>query len=191
MIQRLGTQILGEYKVVIIQQLGQLGRQRFRMEQVVHAQRTTRHFVFIGRADAFTGGADLGVATTLGFTRAIQRGVIRQDNRAARADGQATAHLEAISLQCGDFAEQVVDVEDDAVTDVAMHTIAHNTRGHEVQLVLFLANHQRMAGIVAALETHDPAGVVCQPVDDLAFAFITPLGPYDYDIFCHTRLLSK
>ncbi len=43
-----------------------------------------------------------------------------------------------------------------------------------------VADDQGMAGIVAALETHHRAGTVGQQVDDLALAFIPPLGP-DYD----------
>jgi hypothetical protein len=36
-----------------------------------------------------------------------------------------------------------------------------------------------VAGVVAALETHHALSVIGQPVDDLALAFITPLGPDD------------
>ena len=77
MIERLGTQILGEHEVVIVQQLSQFGGQCFRMKQVINTQRTTGHLVFVGRADAFASGTDLGVATALGFTGAIQCRVIR------------------------------------------------------------------------------------------------------------------
>ena len=36
-----------------------------------------------------------------------------------------------------------------------------------------------MAGIVAALEAHDDVGPLRQPVDDLALAFVAPLGADD------------
>jgi hypothetical protein len=33
-----------------------------------------------------------------------------------------------------------------------------------------------VAGVVAALEAHDNVGALRQPVDDLAFALVAPLG---------------
>ena len=38
---------------------------------------------------------------------------------------------------------------------------------------------QRMPGVVAALEAHHALRVIGQPVDDLAFALVTPLGADD------------
>jgi hypothetical protein len=38
---------------------------------------------------------------------------------------------------------------------------------------------------VVALKTHHPARVVRQPIDQLAFTFIAPLGSYNHYIFCH------
>jgi hypothetical protein len=40
-----------------------------------------------------------------------------------------------------------------------------------------------MAGVMSALEAHDALGVIGQPVDDLAFAFVTPLGADHHHIF--------
>ena len=33
-----------------------------------------------------------------------------------------------------------------------------------------------MTGVMAALEAHDHVGALRQPIDDLAFAFVAPLG---------------
>ena len=41
-------------------------------------------------------------------------------------------------------------------------------------------DHQRMAGVVAALETHHGLRAFGQPVHQLALAFIAPLGS-DHD----------
>jgi len=50
----------------------------------------------------------------------------------------------------------------------------------------FLAlDDQRMAGVMAALETDDARCMIGQPVDDLTFAFIAPLGADDNDVLCH------
>jgi len=50
-----------------------------------------------------------------------------------------------------------------------------------VQDGLLAVDHQRVAGIVAALEADDGADVLRQQVDDLALAFIAPLGPENND----------
>jgi hypothetical protein len=42
-----------------------------------------------------------------------------------------------------------------------------------------------MAGIVTALETDHGVGVMGQQIDDLALAFIAPLGPENYYRSCH------
>src|ERR1700690_799215 len=39
-----------------------------------------------------------------------------------------------------------------------------------------------MAGVVAALETHHHIGTLGQPIDDLAFALVAPLGAHHGDI---------
>jgi hypothetical protein len=44
-----------------------------------------------------------------------------------------------------------------------------------------------VAGVVAALEAHDALSVLGQPVDDLALAFIAPLGADDHDVLAHVR----
>ena len=47
----------------------------------------------------------------------------------------------------------------------------------------------RMAGVVSALITDYIIGVLGQDVDNLAFAFIAPLGAYNYRIKLKTFLV--
>src|SRR6516225_6031654 len=47
-----------------------------------------------------------------------------------------------------------------------------------------------MAGIVAALESHDDVGLFRQPIDDLAFPFVAPLGADD-DNIGHSRVFPS
>ena len=60
--------------------------------------------------------------------------------------------------------------------------LAHHAGRQQRQLVGDAVDDQRMAGIVAALEAHDDVGLLGQPVDDLAFAFVAPLGSDHHDI---------
>ncbi len=46
---------------------------------------------------------------------------------------------------------------------------------------LLAADHQRVPGVVAALETHHRADVHGQQVDDLALALVAPLRAQHYD----------
>src|SRR5690606_21391117 len=55
---------------------------------------------------------------------------------------------------------------------------AHHAGGQQRQLVDLLADDQRVAGIVPALEARDDVGAVRQPVDQLALALIAPLGTH-------------
>ena len=57
--------------------------------------------------------------------------------------------------------------------------------GNQRQDGLAAADHQRVAGVVAALEARDRGGALGQQVDDLALAFIAPLGADDDDELAH------
>jgi hypothetical protein len=52
------------------------------------------------------------------------------------------------------------------------------------ELVHLFAHNQRVARIMAALKAHHCVGAACQPVNDLAFALVTPLGA-DNGHICH------
>ena len=103
----------------------------------------------------------------------------RQDQRARFADEQPRAHLDTDLLEPLDLAYQVGRIDNDAVADVARHTVAHDARRDQLQCRLHALDHQRVPGVVAALEAHHRLSMVGQPVDDLAFAFVAPLGAYN------------
>ena len=54
--------------------------------------------------------------------------------------------------------------------------------GQQRELVGLVADDERVAGVVAALEADDHVGAARQPVDDLALAFVAPLGADDGDV---------
>ena len=78
----------------------------------------------------------------------------------------------------------------DAVADVDAHLRPQNARRNQPQDGLPVADDQRVAGVVAALEAHDALRVLGQPVDDLAFAFVAPLGADDDDVLAHALRTS-
>ena len=50
---------------------------------------------------------------------------------------------------------------------------------------------KRKDALKKLLKADDTARVIGEPVNDLALAFITPLGSYDDDIFCHANFCFK
>ena len=79
-------------------------------------------------------------------------------------------------------------IEDDAVADDRQLALAHDAGRQQRQLVAHAVDDERVAGIVAALEAHDDVGALRQPVDDLALAFVAPLGADD-DYVGHCALI--
>jgi hypothetical protein len=52
----------------------------------------------------------------------------------------------------------------------------------------FIVDNDGVAGVIAALKTDDHVYTVAEQIDDFSFAFVSPLGTYDY-ISCHIGLL--
>jgi hypothetical protein len=59
-----------------------------------------------------------------------------------------------------------------------------------MQYGLLAADDQGMPGVVPALISHDGLGMVGQPIDDLALAFVTPLGTDHHHVLSHFNLPS-
>ncbi|MPM93508.1 hypothetical protein SDC9_140646 [bioreactor metagenome] len=184
-INRIGLEILGQDEVVILKDFLELFGKTLRMEQVVHAQAATRHLVLVGRTNAFAGRTNLFVGALGTLAGLIDRRMVRQDDRTSRADLQPRTNVDTALFQLGNFGNQVMDIEHDAVADITIDAIAHDAGRYQIQLVDVLADNQGVAGIVTALETNDATGVIGQPVDDLAFTLVAPLGTYHDDILGH------
>ncbi len=168
--------------VVQIEQIAQLGGETLGVLEVLHAQRAAADFVFIGRADTATGGTDFFATALLtrGFSRHIECRMKRQNQGTGFADAQARAQLYASLLQARHLFQQLGHRQDHAIADVATDSGAHDAAGDQMQSGFDAVDHQRMAGVVTALETHHSLGTFRQPVHQLALAFVAPLGS-DHD----------
>ena len=62
--------------------------------------------------------------------------------------------------------------------------------GKQRKFVSLAVDHERMAGVMAALEPHYDVGADRQPIDDLALSFVAPLGA-DNDNIGQRRLLFR
>ena len=81
-----------------------------------------------------------------------------------------------------DLGHQMPGIDHHAVADDRQLATAHDARRQERQLVDRVADDQRMARIVPALEPRDHVGPFGQPVDQLALALIAPLGTHHDDV---------
>ena len=101
----------------------------------------------------------------------------RQDQHGVVGDLEVVGrHRQALVGDLLDLLEEVPGIDHDAVADDRKLALAHHAGRQQGQLVGLVADDQRMAGIVAALETHHDLGALAQPVHDLALALVAPLG---------------
>ena len=84
------------------------------------------------------------------------------------------------AFEFADFFLQRGRRQHDAVADQAQHAFAQDAGRDQVQHRLLAFDDQRVAGVVAALETRDRADAFGQQIDDFSFAFVAPLRAEDY-----------
>ena len=155
--------------------------------EVADADRAAADLVLVGGADAAPRGADLARARGV-LAQRVEVAVDREDQRAGLGDHQHLGrHLDAHLAHPLDLGLERPRVEHHAVADHRGRA-ANDARRKERELVGLVADDERMAGVVAALEAHDHVGAARQPVDDLALAFVAPLGADDGDV-AHVRSL--
>ena len=167
-----------------VQQFAQLGGKTLRVLQVLHTQGAAGDLVFVGGANTPAGGADFFDAAlfALGFAGNVECRVERQDQRAGLADTQARTHFHTRLLQAFNFFKQLGCRQHHTVADVALDACTHDAAGDQVQRRFDAIDDECVPCVVAALEAHHTLGAFGQPIHQLAFAFVTPLGAHHHDI---------
>ena len=167
---------------MVEQELAEARPERLDIAQVAEPDRTASDLVLVGGTDAAAGGAELGTAARL-LPRLIELTVDRQDEadilrdrQRLRADGDALRHHRV------DLLGQRPRIDDHAVADHRQLAAADHARRQQAQLVFDAVHHQRVAGVVPALEAHHDIGPAGEPVDDLALALVAPLGAHHRDV---------
>ena len=87
-----------------------------------------------------------------------------------------------MALQLFDLCHKGIRIEHNTIADNGELARADDTRGQERELINLVANDERVASIMPALEAHDRIGLFTQPIDQLAFTFVAPLGADDHHI---------
>ena len=149
--------------------------------EVADADRAAANLVLVRRADPAARGADLARARRI-LAQGVEIAVDGEDQRTGLGDHQhVRGHVHAELAHPLDFGLQRPRIEHHAIADHRRRS-AHDARGKQRELVGLVADDERVAGVMAALEAHDHVGAARQPVDDLALAFVAPLGADDGDV---------
>ena len=155
--------------------------QRVQMRKVADPDRAAADLVLVSRPDAACRGADLARAGRR-LAQAVELAMDRQDQRAVVGNDEIVVlDGDALALEPGDLVAERPGIEHDAVADDRQRA-AHDPRRQQAELVGLVANHERVAGVVPALEANHGIRAAGQPVDDLALALIAPLGADHGDI---------
>ena len=103
--------------------------------------------------------------------------MVRHDHVGVVTEPQQGVVLEMVApLESVDFFDQRDGIDDGAIANHAHLARMQRARRHQAQDKLLAVDDQRMGGVVAALKAHDDVGIGGQQIDNLAFAFIAPLG---------------
>ena len=106
----------------------------------------------------------------------IQIAVVRENQVRFVADDQSVLDVDAVSHQLVNLCEQRLRIHDDAVADDARDARVQNPRGNQPEDELRAVDVHRVAGVVTALIASHQREMRRQQIDDLALAFVAPLG---------------
>src|ERR1700730_13899388 len=172
-------------------QTGDFLIQTVRLGQVHEPDRAAARLVLVSWPDAAFGGSDLHRFDVCGFAMGVEFAVQGEDQRHVLGDLQIVwRDLDALSCELGDFICKMMRIEDDAIADDREFSGPHYPSGQQRELIDIVVDDERMPGIVAALEAHHDIGLERQPIDDLALAFVAPLGADHHHIRHETYRFS-
>jgi hypothetical protein len=157
-------------------------------EEILNADPEAEGLVGVTGADPALRRADLELPE-LRLARVVELHVVRHDHVRVRGDLQP-AHVDPAALEALDLVGEHTGVDHDPVADHAELAGMEDPRRDQVEGELLAVADDRVAGVVAALETHDHPRALREQVDDLALALIAPLGSDDCDSR-HERVILR
>ncbi len=158
-----------------------LGGENIPIDAVDGPDSRARHLVLVRRADPAARRPDRIVAAAL-LRAELDPVMVGEDQVCAIGDPEPALGLDALGVQAVDLGEEGGRINNDAVSDDAFLAGPEDPGRHEVQHLLDAVVNDGMAGVVAALKARNHVELLGQPVDDLAFAFVAPLGADEYHV---------
>ena len=107
---------VGQQRVFFGNDFLQSGQQRFRMPQVPHPDSPSSNFVFVGRADSASGGADFFLSLIL-FAKLVDQPMPGHDQVAAGTDMKLALDFDPVFSKFFDFLEEFRQIDDYPVTE--------------------------------------------------------------------------
>ena len=145
-------------------------------EHVAAAQTRAGDLRRIGGADSAAGGADLLAGRAGGLFGLVERAVVEHDHLGAGGNEETALRFDTGRPEGFDLLDEIDRVHHDAVADHANLAVVENAAGNEAKHALLAFRDDGMAGIRSALVAYDEIRLVGKNVDNLALAFISPLG---------------
>ena len=127
--------------------------------EVHQADRASRDLVLVSWADAALGRADLGSGDASRLAMRVEFAMQRQNQGDVLGDLEVGGrHFDALGAQLPDLFHEMVGIKDDAVADDGKFAGPNNPGRKQRKLVDLAVDHERMAGVMAALETDHDVG---------------------------------
>ena len=169
--------VQAEELIGILQAHGDEFTSHLGIEEIGEAEAIAGRLVGVGWTDPATGGSDRELAPGL-FLGGIKIAVIRQDDMGPVGDEEVVrTDGDTLTFQGSDLLYQAEGIEDHPITNHILFAGPENAGRDKVEDVFVLADNDGVSGIVAALAADNEVGTLCQVVNNLAFAFVTPLEP--------------
>ena len=93
------------------------------------------------------------------FAVGVEFAMQRQDQRDVLGDLEVCRrHLDPLAAQFLDLLDEMIRIEDDAIADDRQLSRANDAGGKQRKLIGLAVDHERVAGVVAALKPHDHVG---------------------------------
>ena len=94
-------------------------------------------------------------------------------------------------MQAVDLTQHRLGIDDHARPD-DVHAVRIQDAGRDqLQFIFFAVHNDRMARVVAALAAHDQIGFARENINELALAFVAPLGAENYLTWHRISFLSS
>ena len=152
------------------------------LQDVADAHTVTTDLSSVGGTDSATGSANLVALGARGLLGLVDSAVPLHDHVRALGDMEAALELKTPAFDLFKLFHEVKRVHYDAVADHAVLAVMQDTRGNEVENVFLVSDDYGVARVRAALEADYDIRLFRQEVDNLALAFIAPLGANEYSI---------
>ena len=155
---------------------------RLFVHEIAHADTDTVDLICIAGSDAVLCGPDLA-APFSGFFCLIDTDMVWEYHLGAGGNLEMSG-IDALIFQPFHFFEKTLRVHDYAGPDNADGAGIHNARGHQAKRICLASRNDCMTCVIAALGTNDYICLRCKIIDNLALAFIAPLGTNNH-CCCH------